>query len=255
MSDEITVKKSTYGKIIIGIIISVAVAAFFGGYFVGTQNVPKLDDTPSESLVVKDFRDVIPSQAPEDTRKLSIDLDDDPVKGNPDAQITLVEFSDFQCPFCARFYEQTLPSIEENFVNTGKVKIVFRDFPIPNIHPNALSAHVAAECANIQGKFWQYHDILFSRQQEWNKLENPQAIEKFSTYAQELDMDPSFNSCMQSQQPLAEISHDMEDAKKYGSTGTPSFFVGNEKLGFVKIEGAKPYEVFSNLINSQLAQN
>lgn len=253
MSDEIIVKKSTYGKIIAGIIISVAIAAFFVGYFVGTQNT-KQDDQPNESLVVKDFRDVIPRQDPEDSRKL-VDLDDDPVKGNPDAPITLVEFADFQCPFCARFYEQTLPAIEENFVNTGKVKIVFRDFPIPNIHPNALSAHIASECANVQGKFWQYHDILFSRQQEWNKLENSQAIEKFSAYAQELNLDPSFNSCMQSQQPLAEISHDMEDARKYGSTGTPSFFVGNDELGFVKIEGAKPYEVFSNLINSQLAQN
>jgi len=82
-------------------------------------------------------------------------LDDDPVKGNPDATITIVEFSDFQCPFCQRFHQTTLPLILENYVDTGKVKFVYRDYPIQNLHPNgAISTALAAECADEQGKFW-----------------------------------------------------------------------------------------------------
>ncbi len=98
-------------------------------------------------------------------------LDDDPVKGNPDATVTIVEFSDFQCPFCQRFHQTTLPLILENYVDTGKVKFVYKDFPIQSLHPNgALPAAVASECADEQGMFWQYHDKLFQTQKKWERL-------------------------------------------------------------------------------------
>ncbi len=89
--------------------------------------------------------------------------DNDPVKGSEDAPITIVEFSDFECPFCGRFFSQTLPLIEDNYIDTGKVKFVYRDFPL-SFHPQAQPAAEAAECANEQGKFWDYHDKIFNNQ-------------------------------------------------------------------------------------------
>ena len=116
----------------------------------------------------------LPTKQPAAPVKIS--ADNDPVIGNSDAPITIIEFSDFQCPFCARFHTQTLPLLLEEYIEQGKVKLVFRDFPIQSIHPNALPASVAAECANEQGKFREMHDMLFEKQNEWNKLEHGRCI-------------------------------------------------------------------------------
>lgn len=91
----------------------------------------------------------------------NIFVDDDPLKGNSDASITIVEFSDFQCPFCAKFHETTLPQLEQNYISTGKVNFVYRDFPIQSIHPNAIPFALSSECADDQGKFWEMHDVIF----------------------------------------------------------------------------------------------
>ena len=90
-----------------------------------------------------------------------------PVLGSADAPVTIIEFSDYQCPFCARFHSETLPHIIENYVDAGQVKFVYRDFPIQNIHPNAVPAAVASECAHDQAAFWEYHDRLFEGMNEW----------------------------------------------------------------------------------------
>ena len=106
----------------------------------------------------------------------NISDDDDPIIGNPDAPITIIEFSDFQCPFCARFHVQTLPALMDEYIDQGKVKLVFRDFPIQSIHPNALPASVAAECANEQGQFKPMHDALFDNQSQWSNQETVDAV-------------------------------------------------------------------------------
>src|SRR3990167_11376713 len=93
-----------------------------------------------------------------------IDMDDDAVLGDPDAPVTIVEFSDFQCPFCGSFFAQTLPLIKKNYMDKGKVKMVYRDFPL-SFHPEAQPAAEADECAHEQGKFWEFHDGLFNNQQ------------------------------------------------------------------------------------------
>ena len=93
-----------------------------------------------------------------------------PVLGKSDAKLTIIEFSDFQCPFCERFYLDTLPQLKKDYIDTGKVQLAFRHFPIASIHPNAKTAHEAAECANEQGKFWEYHDLLFQTQEQWSNL-------------------------------------------------------------------------------------
>src|SRR3989337_3931330 len=154
--ERITVKKSTYNKLIIGIVSSLIVVAFLTGYTLGSQTVEPLviQQSPQPSNTTPQ-----PTQAPpaEETR-IFVSLSDDPVMGDPNAPVTIVEFSDFQCPFCARFFTDTLPLIEKNYIETGKVKFVYRDFPIPSIHQNAIPAALAAECADDQGMLWGYHN-------------------------------------------------------------------------------------------------
>lgn len=102
-----------------------------------------------------------------------------PVLGKEDATITIVEFSDFQCPFCERFFVDTLPELKKNYIDTGKAQLTFRHFPLTSIHPNAETAHRASECANEQGKFWEYHDLLFQNQSAWSDLpltEQPSSV-------------------------------------------------------------------------------
>lgn len=93
-----------------------------------------------------------------------------PVLGSSDAKITIIEFSDFQCPFCESFFMSTYPELKKNYIDTGKVQFAFRHYPLTSIHPNAQKAHEAAECANEQGKFWEYHDKLFQTQAVWTDL-------------------------------------------------------------------------------------
>src|SRR3989344_1487036 len=104
-------------------------------------------------------------------RSLALSLMDenDPTKGDKNAPIVMLEFSDFQCPFCAKFWAETLPQIEKNYVDTGKVYFVYKDFPLSEIHPFAQQAAEAALCAGEQGKFWEYHDKLFENQVQWAK--------------------------------------------------------------------------------------
>ena len=189
------------------------------------------------------------------TQPIMVSLDDDPIRGEPNAPITIVEFSDFQCPFCARFHSNTWPQLEQNYISTGKVNFVYRDFPIQSIHPNAIPAALASECADEQGKFWEYHDKLFENQRGWQGLDFQTGVSTFKEYAQELDLNmEEFNSCLDSEKYAQEINKDYQDGREYGVTGTPGFFIGNEKIGFTKITGAQPYSVFQRLIDGQLEQ-
>jgi protein-disulfide isomerase len=159
----------------------------------------------------------------------------------------IVEFSDFQCPYCRQFHEQTLPQIVQGYIETGKVRLGFRDFPIMQIHPYAGLAALAAECADDQGKFWGMHDLLFERQSEWAI---PQARELFAAYARELGLDEeAFSECMTTEKHAEEIFQDLQDGVSYGVQGTPAFFINGEKL-----EGAWPFEKFQEVIDAALAQ-
>lgn len=256
MSEDITIKKSTYGKIVIGVIVAVAVAAFFGGYFVGTQNFTdaKMAQNNQAPINIKDFRETLGDEALA-PKPIMASIDDDPVKGDQNAPVTIIEFSDFECPFCAKFYFETLPLIEKNYVETGKVKLVFRDFPIQQIHPNAIPAAIASECADDQGEFWPYHDKVFETQKEWNKLDQLGAVDKFKAYAVELGLDASeFDECLESAKHINEVSLDYQEGVKYGVSGTPAFFVGNDQTGYVKVEGAKSFASFASVIDSKLNQ-
>src|SRR3989344_815406 len=115
------------------------------------------------------------------TGPVDVSLDDDPMLGQKDAPVTIVEFSDYQCPFCGRFYSQTLPQIKSKYIDTGKVRLVFRDFPL-SFHPEALPAAVAANCAGTQGKYYEYHNKVFENQAVLSTA-------NYKKWAQELGLD------------------------------------------------------------------
>jgi protein-disulfide isomerase len=163
---------------------------------------------------------------------------DDPVKGAATAPVTIVEFSDFQCPFCSRV-NPTLKQVEDKYGD--KVRVVFRNFPLLQIHPNAAKAAEAASCAADQGKFWEMHDKLFANQQ---KL----AVDDLKAHATELGLKADvFNQCLDSGKKEAEWKKDMDEGSSYGLTGTPAFFI-NGRL----ISGAQPLEAFSTIIDEEL---
>ncbi len=182
-----------------------------------------------------------PSANPSAAPVQQISVDDDAVKGDPNAKVTIVEFSDFQCPFCGRFFRDTLPSIEKEYVATGKVKMVFRDFPL-SFHENAQKAAEAAECAHEQGKFWEMHDKLYNNQQAL-------AVSDLKKYAADLKLDTTkFNSCLDSSKYKQETQNDEADGQKYGVSGTPAFFINGRKL-----VGAQPFSAFKSIIDAELA--
>lgn len=172
--------------------------------------------------------------------KVAVSADDDPVMGNKNAPVTVISFTDFQCPYCARFVLQTFPQIKKNFIDTGKVKFVLRDFPLP-FHEFSAKAHEAAECADDQSKFWEMHDLLFSNQ---DKL----SITDLKGYAKSLGLDQTkFDSCLDSGKYTSEIQKDISDGAAAGVSGTPSFFINGQML-----VGAQPYSAFEQAINAAL---
>src|SRR3989344_4635942 len=165
-------------------------------------------------------------------------LDDDAVEGSANAPVTIIEFSDFQCPFCSSFYNSALTQIRKDYVETGKVKIIYRDFPL-SFHPEAQKAAEAAECAKDQGKFWEMHDKLFENQQTLS-------LSNYKAWAKELGLDSAkFNQCLDSGSKAAEVANDQQDGAAAGVGGTPSFFI-NGKL----VVGAQPYSVFMQAIDA-----
>jgi protein-disulfide isomerase len=167
-------------------------------------------------------------------------IDDDVVLGEANAPVTVIEFGDFQCPYCGLLYQNVEKQLRDEYIATGKVKMVYRDFPLPG-HPAAQPAGEAAACAADQGKFWAYHDELFERQDSLSTL-------NYVDLAVELGMDrAAFQSCVDSRKYQAEVDKDKEDGILAGVNGTPATFV-NGKL----ISGAVPYATFKAAIEEAL---
>jgi protein-disulfide isomerase len=168
--------------------------------------------------------------------------------GDPNAPVVIIEYTDFQCPFCSRHYEQTFKQIKENFVDKGLVYYIFKDFPLTNIHPQAVKAAEAARCAGDQDAFAQMHGKLFSSQSEWSG--NPNANQQFVQYAQEIDLDvASFTSCLESGQYESAVLQDLDEGAQLGVNGTPAFFINGHSMS-----GAQPYPIFEQAINQFLAE-
>lgn len=155
-------------------------------------------------------------------------------RGSEDAPVTIVEFSDYQCPYCARYITDAYLQIEKDYVETGKVRYLFRDLTLP-FHANASAAAQAARCAGEQGQYWEMHDVLFEKQSDWASGD---AAELFKGYAGELVADIDvFLSCYENKKYEQEINEDLQLARQVGADGAPAFFI-NGKL----IIGALPFQ-------------
>lgn len=173
-----------------------------------------------------------------------------PILGDKNAKVTMIEFSDFQCPFCKSMFDSSLPQIKKEYIDTGKVKFAYRHYPISSIHPNAQKAAEASECANEQGKFWDYHDQLFINQAEWESLEAEAAQAKFTEFAGTLGLDTAnFGQCVSSGKFEEEVTKDLSDGTAAGVNGTPATFVNG-----ILVEGAVPYQEFKAQIEQALGE-
>jgi len=172
---------------------------------------------------------------------------DDPVLGKADAPVTIVEFSDFQCPFCRRFWADTYTQLKEEYIDTGKARLVFRDYPLP-FHEAATPSALAANCANEQGKFWQYHDKMFIEQEKQGQGTVSYGVTELKAWAQQIGLNMTqFNQCLDSKKYADEVEADTTAGSANGVSGTPSFFVNGQLL-----VGAQPFASFKALIDAEL---
>ncbi len=219
-------KQHFYTAIVAIIAVALALVLFFSGFFVRglvDREIALADPTvtvqpPRPQLITTQSTPTL-----EATSILTdISTDDDPALGPTDAQVTIIEFSDYQCPFCKRYVDETLPLILDTYGD--RIRYVFRDFPIEQLHPQAMLAAQAAQCAFEQGKFWEYHDMLFQNQGALD-------TKNLKEYAVKLGLDQAtFDGCLDSGEYFQEVQEDFDDALTHGVTGTPTFFINGHKF-------------------------
>jgi protein-disulfide isomerase len=243
-SETITIRKDSLWKystfILLGVLL-VGVFFVLSGKTTGTGNVVANNPAPSGNL---------PAPTPQ---AVEVSVDDDAVMGSKNAKVTIIEFSDYQCPFCRKFWQDTLPSIKRDYIDTGKVNFVYRDFPL-SFHDGAIPYAEAANCAREKGgdeAYFKMHDKIFEEQ---NKLDGGSVsstvqypgAETLKQWAQDLGYD--IGSCLDSGKAKAEIQKDFADGGNAGVQGTPGFFINGKPLS-----GAQPYQAFKQVIDAELA--
>lgn len=193
-----------------------------------------------------------PAPVPPPTTNTPAGPADGAVLGKESAPITVIEFTDFQCPFCARHYTQTFDQIKKNYIDTGKVKYVIRHFPL-GFHPNAAKASEAAACADDQGKFWEVHAALFKYQEAWSPLPAASAEETFKKYAAEAGVNAAkFNQCFDGGEKSAMVAKDTADGSASGIDGTPGFWILGPNNQNQQVKGAFPYATFQTAFDGML---
>ncbi len=183
-----------------------------------------------------------------------IDLTQGHQKGNADAAVALIEFSDYECPFCIRHARETMPLIDKNYIATGKILYGFRDFPIDQLHPQAIRAHEAAQCAGDQQKYWEMHARMFAQPAQ----HTPELLE---AAASQIGLDlGAYRTCVSSGTHTAAIRASVALAESFGANGTPAFFIGiiDRTTNTVRItraiSGAVPFAQFAQALEGALAQ-
>jgi protein-disulfide isomerase len=221
------------------VITSVVIIVVFLG-FQGISNETELTMQPTPTVQV--------SGPPKITMDTFLE-NGSPILGNPNAPITLIEFGDYQCHFCNVFFHSTEDDILKNYVETGKVRMIFKDYNI--IGPDSITASHGAQCADDQGLFWEYHDILYSN---WTGENNGWASsENLLKFAKEINLDiDEWSECMINTPHSQTILASNNDARDLGITGTPAFFVIGPDGKVTKLFGAQPYEVFQKTFEIEL---
>lgn len=221
---------------LLGLIIGYGLSTAVGG----TPTVPTNADTQAAAAANDE-----PTNAGEPA-----DADDDAVLGDDSATVTVIEFTDYECPFCARHYNDTFGHIKKNYVDTGKVKYVVRDFPL-SFHQNAHAAAEAAECAGEQGKYFAMHDKLFTNQATWSGQSDAKAT--FKQYAKDIGLtQTAFDTCLDTGEMAAEVDADLAAGTAAGINGTPGFWIVSNDGQSKSISGAYPYATFQAAIDAML---
>lgn len=250
--------KSVPGSIIIGsIIISLSILLSSGVIRIkgvtpqGLAAANKLAQVP-----VQPTQQAPQAAVPEDSGPIKVSIDDDPVLGDENAPVALIDFSDYECPFCKRHFDQTYQDLKKDYIDTGKVKMVFRDLPLSFHDPMATKEAIAANCAREQGgdaAYYKYHDEIFKRTKSNG---NGLAVDDLYTIASDLALNSgNFKTCLDSEKYKAEVQKDLADAEKAGASGTPTFFIGKStgtEIEGTKLVGAQPYSAFKTIIDQQL---
>ena len=212
------------------------------------------EEIRKQLLEIKQLIQSRPAAAPAapDVRNVPVDLGNRPARGSTSAKLTLIEFSDYQCPFCARHTKDTNPQLQKEYVDSGKVRYVYFDMPLESIHKSAFKAAEATRCAGDLGKYWEMHERLFASQQK---------LEPWSEHAKALDLNATmFDNCMSSGKYAQAVRADIAVAQKLGITGTPSFLLAlsdpkdpQKVTGLSLLRGAQPFNNFKTELDKALA--
>lgn len=180
-------------------------------------------------------------------------MDDDMRMGSDSAPVVIVEFSDLQCPFCRKFWTESFSQLKGDYIDTGKVQYVFRDFPLSG-HPAAQKAAEAAACAQEQGKGWEFHDKAYEEQNKLGVNTIQFTVSDMKAWAKEIGVDSvKFDSCLDSGRYTSEVLGDLSDGNSYGIKGTPAFFIAKrDGSRMVPLAGAQPYSSFRSAIEQLL---
>ena len=179
-----------------------------------------------------------------------VGVDDDPALGDARAKVTIIEFGDYQCPSCRMFWHDVEPRLKKDYIDTGKVRLVFRDFPIVEIHPDAMLAALAAQCSVDQGKYWEMHDKIFREQYNRGDDLVRFKVADLKKWARDIRLDAAaFDTCLDSARYKDEVAKDKADGDSVGVPGTPMFFINGRGLG-----GAQAFPAFKKIIDEELAK-
>ncbi len=203
--------------------------------------------TANGSLLFTNQIDLSKLSEEQKEERINVSADDDPYLGAEDAKVVIVEFSDYTCPYCAKFANEVESELIKNYGD--KIKFVFRDFPVHG--EAAYLAAEAADCAGEQGKYWDFHRLLYENQREWLEFKNNTLRVNQTViygYAEQLGLNvDEFKACVESGKYRQEVDKDLQDGASYGVTGTPTFFINGKK-----VVGYKSYEQFAALIDQEL---
>ena len=224
--------------------LSVPVAIVIAGALIGGAVFLSSRYTPPKTNTISDQNQQVQPEA-QQPQQISVDTNGWEVLGNTNAPVTIVEYADYVCPFCHRFFTDTFPQLKKDYIDTGKVKFIYKDFAVVGGEKAAEASH----CAQDQGKFWQYHDLLFSsqttEQEDVTKWQDPKTHQG---YAQQLGLDvKKLLDCFNSGKYTALVGQSTQEAINNGGQGTPYFLVNKTALS-----GAQPYSVFQTTIDSML---